>query len=81
MTGTPKVMMRLMDRYVQPGFQPDYVHYRCRPHCYALDGFGGLRAALPCSLAFTVAVNFGVMGFVGIPLDAVTSIIASLAIG
>ncbi|HBG01239.1 MAG TPA: hypothetical protein DDW87_06675, partial [Firmicutes bacterium] len=32
-------------------------------------------------LLFTVLINFGIMGIAGLPLDAITSIIASLAIG
>jgi uncharacterized protein len=40
---------------------------------------GGLLVVLP--LALTVAVNFGVMGLLGIPLDAVTSAISAMAVG
>src|SRR5204862_6440976 len=40
---------------------------------------GGLLVALP--LALTVAVNFGVMGLLGIPLDTVTSAISAMAVG
>jgi len=40
---------------------------------------GGLLVALP--LALTVAVNFGVMGLLGIPLDNVTSAISAMAVG
>lgn len=81
-TGTPKVMMRLMDRYVQT---------QVSSLASSTIGVGlivmllmrsivlGLLCLIP--LVFTVAVNFGVMGFVGIPLDAVTSIIASLVMG
>jgi uncharacterized protein len=40
---------------------------------------GGLLVALP--LALSVAVNFGVMGALGIPLDTVTSAISAMAVG
>src|SRR6185369_8539291 len=40
---------------------------------------GGLLVALP--LALTVAVNFGVMGLLGIPLDTMTSAISAMAVG
>jgi predicted RND superfamily exporter protein len=40
---------------------------------------GGLLVAMP--LALTVAVNFGVMGLLGIPLDTVTSAISAMAVG
>src|SRR3989475_592626 len=39
----------------------------------------GLLVATP--LALTVAVNFGVMGLLGIPLDTVTSMISAMAVG
>ncbi len=40
---------------------------------------GGLLVALP--LGLTVAVNFGVMGLLGIPLDTITSAISAMAVG
>jgi predicted RND superfamily exporter protein len=40
---------------------------------------GGLLVALP--LALSIAVNFGVMGLLGIPLDNVTSAISAMAVG
>ncbi len=40
---------------------------------------GGFLVAMP--LALTVAVNFGVMGLLGIPLDTVTSAISAMAVG
>jgi predicted RND superfamily exporter protein len=40
---------------------------------------GGLLVAVPLVLA--VAVNFGVMGLLGIPLDAITSAISAMAVG
>lgn len=40
---------------------------------------GGLLVALP--LAIAVAVNFGVMGLLGIPLDTMTAAISAMAVG
>jgi predicted RND superfamily exporter protein len=40
---------------------------------------GGVLVVLPLALAVTV--NFGVMGLLGIPLDAVTSAISAMAVG
>lgn len=40
---------------------------------------GGLLVAVPLALA--VAVNFGVMGLLGIPLDSMTSAISAMAVG
>jgi uncharacterized protein len=40
---------------------------------------GGLLVAVPLALA--VAVNFGVMGLLGIPLDTMTSAISAMAVG
>jgi uncharacterized protein len=40
---------------------------------------GGVLVILP--LVLTVAVNFGVMGLLGIPLDSVTSAISAMAVG
>jgi predicted RND superfamily exporter protein len=40
---------------------------------------GGILVATP--LALTVAVNFGVMGLLGIPLDMITAAIAAMAVG
>src|SRR5947199_177332 len=40
---------------------------------------GGLLVAMP--LGLTVAVNFGVMGLLGIPLDTITSAISAMAVG
>ena len=40
---------------------------------------GGVLVIMP--LAITVAVNFGVMGLLGIPLDATTSAISAMAVG
>lgn len=47
--------------------------------CLLRSVVGGLLVATP--LALTVAVNFGLMGLVGLPLDTNTSTIAALAVG
>ena len=39
----------------------------------------GLMSTIP--LGFTIAVNFGLMGLLGIPLDSATTMLASIAIG
>ncbi|KLU39867.1 MAG: hypothetical protein AA931_07880 [Peptococcaceae bacterium 1109] len=81
-TGTPKVMMRLMDRYVQTQIS-SLVTSSVGVGLIVVLLMGSAALGLLClvPLLFTVVVNFGAMGFVGVPLDAVTSIIASLAIG
>ncbi len=43
------------------------------------SGFAGLLGAVP--LAFAIILNYMIMGFTGIKLDLVTSIIASVAVG
>lgn len=81
-TGTPKVMMRLMDRYVQTQISSlvtSTIFVGLIVILLMKSFVLGLLCLIP--LFFTVAVNFGVMGFTGIPLDAVTSIIASLIMG
>ncbi|NLM40554.1 MAG: MMPL family transporter [Firmicutes bacterium] len=81
-TGTPKVMMRLMDRYVQTQIS-SLVSSTIGVGLIVMLLMRSITLGLLClvPLVFTIAVNFGVMGFIGIPLDAVTSIIASLVMG
>jgi predicted RND superfamily exporter protein len=43
------------------------------------SALGGLLVVVP--LALSVAVNFGAMGLVGLPLDSVTSAISAMAVG
>jgi hypothetical protein len=43
------------------------------------SALGGLLVAVP--LGLTVAVNFGAMGLIGIPLDSVTAAISAMAVG
>lgn len=82
LVGTPKVMMRLMNRYVQTQVSSLITSTIAVGIIVALlmKSIGlGLLSLVP--LVVTVIFNFGIMGYLGIPLDAVTSIIASLAIG
>ncbi|MDD4694090.1 MAG: MMPL family transporter [Firmicutes bacterium] len=80
--GTPKVMMRLMNRYVQTQVSSLVSSTIAVGIIVALlmkSVALGLLSLIP--LLFTVVLNFGIMGYAGLPLDAVTSVIASLAIG
>lgn len=80
--GTPKVMMRLMNRYVQTQVSSlisSSIAVGIIVSVLMKSVALGLISLVP--LLFTVLINFGIMGFAGLPLDAVTSIIASLAIG
>lgn len=82
LTGTPKVMMRLMNRYVQTQVSSLVTSSITVGLIVAIMMKSlafGLISLVP--LLFTVLINFGIMGFASLPLDAVTSIIASLAIG
>lgn len=82
LTGTPKVMMRLMNRYVQTQISSLVSSSLMVGLIVALlmkSVVLGLFSLIP--LIFTVLINFGIMGFTGLPLDAVTSIISSVAIG
>lgn len=80
--GTPKVMLRLMSRYVQTqvsSLVSSTVAVGVIVSLLMKSVALGLLSLVP--LLFTVVLNFGIMGYAGLPLDAVTSIIASLAIG
>lgn len=80
--GTPKVMMRLMNRYVHTQISSLATSSVAVGIIVALlmkSFVLGILSLVP--LFFTVLLNFGIMGFGGMPLDAVTSIIASLVIG
>ena len=82
LTGTPKVMMRLMNRYVQTQVSSLVSSSIAVGIIVALmmkSVVFGLISLVP--LLFTVVINFGIMGLANLPLDAITSIIASLAIG
>lgn len=80
--GTPKVMLRLMNRYVQTQVSSLVTSSIAVGLIVALLMGSlalGLLSLVP--LLLTVLLNFGFMGFLSMPLDAVTSIIASLAVG
>lgn len=80
--GTPKVMLRLMNRYVQTQVSSLITSSIAVGIIVSLlmgSIYLGLLSLVP--LLLTVLINFGIMGYLGMPLDAVTSIIASLAIG
>lgn len=82
LVGTPKVMMRLMNRYVHTQISSLITSSIAVGIIVALlmkSLLLGVLSLVP--LVFTVLINFGLMGFAGLPLDAVTSIIASLVIG
>lgn len=80
--GTPKVMMRLMNRYVQTqvsSLVTSTIAVGIIVSILMKSVPLGVLSLVP--LLLTVLVNFGIMGYLSMPLDAVTSIIASLAIG
>lgn len=82
LTGTPQVMMRLMSRYVQTqvsSLVSSSIAVGLIVSLMMKSLVFGLISLVP--LLFTVLINFGIMGLANLPLDAVTSIIASLAIG
>jgi len=82
LSGTPKVMQRLMNRYVQTQVSSlisSSIMVGVIVSLLMRSVSLGLFSMIP--LIFTVVVNFGIMGFAGLPLDAVTSMISSVAIG
>lgn len=82
LTGTPLVMMRLMNRYVQTQISSLVSSSITVGLIVALmmkSVSFGLLSLVP--LLFTVLINFGIMGFAKLPLDAVTSVISSIAVG
>lgn len=82
LTGTPKVMQRLMNRYVQTqisSLASSSIAVALIVSLLMRSLALGLLSMVP--LFFTVVINFGIMGFARLPLDAVTSMISSVAIG
>lgn len=80
--GLPKVMLRLMDRFIASQISSLVTSVVTVGIIVALlmgSWLAGLVSILP--LVLTVGINFGIMGYSGIPLDAVTTMIASIAIG
>ncbi len=80
--GLPKVMMRLMDRFVSSQIASLVTSIITVGVIVTLlmgSWLAGAVSILP--LVLTVGINFGIMGYSNIPLDAVTTMIASIAIG
>ena len=80
--GTPKVIYRIMERFVSTqisSFLTSIIAVAVIVSLLMGSLLSGLIAVIP--LLFTVGINFGIMGYGGIPLDAVTTMIASIAIG
>lgn len=80
--GLPKVMLRLMDRFVSSQISSLITSIITVGFIVALlmgSWLAGVVSILP--LVLTVGINFGIMGYSNIPLDAVTTMIASIAIG
>jgi predicted RND superfamily exporter protein len=80
--GIPNVMLVLADRFRDSQIYSLAISIvTCGIIVSVLMGswLAGIVSILP--LILTVAVNFGVMGYGGVPLDAVTTMIASIAVG
>jgi len=80
--GLPRVMLRLMDRFMSSQKTSLITSIITVGVIVALlmgSWSAGLISMLP--LLLTVGINFGIMGFADIPLDAVTTMIASISIG
>ncbi|NLU41474.1 MAG: RND family transporter [Firmicutes bacterium] len=80
--GIPNVMLVLADRFRDSQIYSLAISIvTCGIIVSILMGsfLAGVISILP--LILTVAVNFGVMGYSGVPLDAVTTMIASIAVG
>jgi len=80
--GLPKVMVRLMDRFMLSQWSSLTWSVVCVAAIVSLL-MGSLIAGLLCimPLVVTVVVNFGLMGYLGIPLDVATTMISSITIG
>ena len=82
LVGLPKIMIRLMDRILASQMWSLLLSIGMVCLIVSLL-FKSVRIGLICAmpLLFTVGMNFGVMGYLGIPLDVATAMIASIAIG
>jgi len=82
LVGLPKVMIRLMDRILDSQIWSLFLSIGVVGFIVSLL-FRSIRIGFICAvpLLFTVGMNFGVMGYLGIPLDVATAMIASIAIG
>lgn len=80
--GTPRIVVRLQERFVSSQLQSMAVAFAVVAGIVSMlmrSWRAGLLSLLP--LVLTVVVQFGVMGYAGIPLDIATSMIAGIAIG
>lgn len=82
LVGTPKVMMRLMEKILDSQMRSLVLSIIIVVVIVSLL-FASITTGLLCALPlfFTVGINFGLMGYSGIPLDVATAMIASIAIG
>lgn len=82
LVGTPKVMMRLMEKILDSQMRSLVLSIIIVVVIVSLL-FASISTGLLCALPlfFTVGINFGLMGYFGIPLDVSTAMIASIAIG
>ena len=82
MVGLPNVSLVLMERFRDSQIYSLVVSSITVAIIVAVI-MKSLAAGIICimPLILTVGVNFGVMGFVDIPLDAITTTIASIAVG
>ena len=82
LTGMPKVIYRVMDQFAMSQITSLFTSSLAVATIVAIimkSILLGFLSILP--LVVTIALNFGIMGFTGIPLDGVTSMIAGIAIG
>lgn len=82
LTGMPKVIYRVMDQFARSqilSLATSSVLVAIIVALIMKSVLYGLLSILP--LVITIAINFGFMGAGNIPLDAVTSMIAGIAIG
>jgi len=82
LVGTPKVTMRLMEKILDSQMRSLVLSIIIVVVIVSLL-FASITTGLLCALPlfFTVGINFGLMGYSGIPLDVATAMIASIAIG
>lgn len=82
LVGLPKIMIRLMDRILDSQIWSLFLSIGVVCLIVSLL-FRSVRIGLICAvpLLFTVGMNFGIMGYLEIPLDVATAMIASIAIG
>jgi len=82
LVGMPKIMIRVMEKILDSQIRSLILSIVIVVVIVSLlfaSVTTGLLCALP--LIFTVGINFGLMGYFGIPLDVATAMIASIAIG